>query len=275
MQVAGASNEDFGPTALGLAQLGQVGPPAARRSLAGKLQVNLPAMSSLSPPSRAGLLREPLGALEIPRLLLKGASLASQPRGNGEPVVVLPGYGASDASTFVLRSYLGLLGYDVHGWGFGRNGGDVRELVPRVIDLVAKLEDEAEQPVSLVGWSLGGVIARETARERPALVARVVTLGSPVVGGPKYTLVADYYRRRGFDLDAIEAAAAERNRIPLQVPVTAIYSRNDGVVAWRACVDDSGGDVEHVEVATTHLGLGFAPEVFLIIAQRLARSRNA
>jgi pimeloyl-ACP methyl ester carboxylesterase len=206
---------------------------------------------------------------------MKGPSLASQPRGDGEPVVVLPGYGASDASTFVLRSYLGLLGYDVHGWSLGRNGGDVSALVPKVIDRVAKLKDEASEPVSLVGWSLGGVIARETARERPDLVARVLTLGSPVVGGPKYTLVADYYRRQGFDLDAIEAAVAERNRIPLEVPVTAIFSRNDGVVAWRACVDESGGDVEHVEVATTHLGLGFAPEVFSIIAQRLARGRSA
>jgi hypothetical protein len=206
---------------------------------------------------------------------MKGPSLASQPRGSGEPVIVLPGYGASDASTFVLRSYLGLLGYDVRGWGLGRNGGDVRALVPKVIDRVAELEDEAAAPVSLVGWSLGGVIARETARERPDLVARVMTLGSPVVGGPKYTLVADTYRRRGFDLDAIEAAVAERNRIPLEVPVTAIFSRNDGVVAWRACLDESGGDVEHVEVTTTHLGLGFAPEVFLIIAQRLARGRSS
>jgi hypothetical protein len=217
-------------------------------------------------------MREPLGMLEIPRLLFNGASLASQPRGDGEPVVVLPGYRASDASTFVLRSYLGLLGYDARGWGLGRNAGDVRELVPRMIDRVADLAAACGCSVRLVGWSLGGVIARETARERPDLVARVVTLGSPVVGGPKYTLVADYYRRQGFDLDAIEAAIAERNRIPLEVPVTAIYSRNDGVVAWRACVDASGGDVEHVEVTTTHLGLGFAPDVFRIIAQRLARS---
>ena len=229
-------------------------------------------MPALRAPSRLGVVREPLGMLEIPRLLLNGANLASQPRGSGEPVLVLPGYGASDASTFVLRKYLGLIGYDARGWGLGRNTGDVPRLVSKVIDLVAELVDRAREPLRLVGWSLGGVIARETARERPDLVARVVTLGSPVVGGPKYTLVAETYRRRGFDLDAIEAAVAERNRVPLAVPVTAIYSRNDGVVAWRACVDPSGGDVEHVEVTTTHLGLGFAPEVYRVIAQRLARS---
>jgi pimeloyl-ACP methyl ester carboxylesterase len=228
-------------------------------------------MSMLRPPPRIGLVREPLGMLELPRLLLNGPSLAAQPRGNGEPVVVLPGFGASDTSTFVLRSYLGLLGYEARGWGLGRNTGDVRGFVPRVIALTARLAEKCGAPVRLIGWSLGGVIARETARERPDLVARVVTLGSPVVGGPKYTLVADTYRRQGFDLDAIEAAVAERNRIPIRVPVTAIYSRYDGVVAWRACVDESSASAEHVEVTTTHLGLGFAADVYRIIAQRLAR----
>ena len=212
--------------------------------------------------------------LEIARLVLNGRSLASQPRGNGEPVVVLPGFGASDNSTFVLRSYLGLLGYDARGWGLGRNAGDVRGYVLRMIELAQKLAAEHRIPVRLIGWSLGGVIARETARERPDLVARVVTLGSPVVGGPKYTLVAETYRRQGFDLDAIEAAVAERNRVPIRVPVTAIYSRYDGVVAWRACVDEASASAEHIEVVTTHLGLGFAPDVYRIIAQRLARGEG-
>ena len=244
-------------------------------------------MSALAPPSRLGLVREPLGVLEIPRLLFASPRLAWQPRGNGEPVIVLPGYGAGDASTLMLRSYLSFLGYDVHGWGLGQNRGDVRALVPKVIDAVESVCARASSKTSvrvpkralarattrarLVGWSLGGVIARETARERADLVERVVTLGSPVIGGPKYTLVGEYYRQQGYDLDAIEAAVAERNRIPLQVPVTAIYSRYDGVVAWRACMDESSADVEHVEVKTTHLGLGFAAEVYRIIAQRLAR----
>ena len=228
-------------------------------------------MSTLRPPPRIGLVREPLGMLEIPRLFLNGPSLALQPRGNGEPVLVLPGYGASDASTFVLRSYLGLLGYDARGWGLGRNTGDVRGFVPRMIEIARELSAQKRTGVRLIGWSLGGVLARETARERPDLVARVVTLGSPVVGGPKYTLVGETYRRQGFDLDAIEAAVAERNRVPIRVPVTAIYSRYDGVVAWRACVDESCERTEHVEVRTTHLGLGFAADVYRIIAQRLAR----
>jgi hypothetical protein len=102
----------------------------------------------------------------------------------------------------------------------------------------------------------------------------VITLGSPVVGGPKYTAVAGAYRRQGIDLDAIEAEVAARNRQPLETPVTAVYSRSDGVVAWQACIDRHARNVEHVEVETTHLGLGFSPDVFRIIAERLARQET-
>jgi pimeloyl-ACP methyl ester carboxylesterase len=221
------------------------------------------------PPSAAGILREGFGLLELPRLLLQAPSLARQPRGAGEPVLVCPGYGAGDATTAVLRAYLSYLGYDAHGWNLGRNDGRVPKLIPRLVQRVRALAGEAGAPVRLIGWSLGGYLAREAARERPGDVARVITLGSPVVGGPKYTTVGWVYRRQGYDLDAIEAAVAERNRIPLKVPVTAIYSKADGIVAWQACIDTSGAAVEHVEVGTTHVGLGFAPEVYRVIARRL------
>ena len=97
-----------------------------------------------------------------------------------------------------------------------------------------------------------------------------ITLGSPVVGGPKYTTVGGLYASRGYDLDEIEAAVEKRNRTPIRVPVTAIYSRSDGVVAWEACIDRQGPNVEHVEVDTTHLGLGLSAEVYRIIARRFA-----
>lgn len=211
---------------------------------------------------------------EIADLVWRLPELARQPRGRGT-VVVLPGFGASDASTWALRSYLRALGYDTHGWGLGLNAGDVRSLVPRMIDVVAKRAAEVDGRVRLVGWSLGGYIARETARERPALVERVVTLGSPVVGGPKYTAIADLYRRSGYDLDAIEAAVEERNRVPITVPITAIYSRRDGIVAWQACIDHSNPQVEHVEIDATHLGLGFNAAAYRILAERLATPRPA
>ncbi len=229
----------------------------------------------IQPPRPSGLLGEALGMLELPNLLVRFPSLARQPRGEGERVLVLPGFGAGDSSTAILRSYLAYLGYRPRGWGLGLNRGDVPELLPRVVELLDRLAQKDGAPVRLVGWSLGGVLAREAARDLPKAARQVVTLGSPVVGGPKYTAVADAYRRQGIDLDAIEAEVAERNRQPIQVPVTAVYSRRDGVVAWRACIDRDAPNVEHVEVATTHLGLGFSAEVYRIIAERLARKEDS
>ena len=187
-------------------------------------------------------------------------------------MLVLPGFGAGDASTAVLRAYVRYLGHRPRGWGLGRNTGDVPALLARVLEQLDRIAAEERQPVALIGWSLGGVLAREAARERPAATRLVITLGSPVVGGPKYTAVAGFYRRQGIDLDAVEAEVAARNQQPIETPITAIYSRSDAVVAWRACIDRHAPHVDHVEVETTHLGLGFSPRVFEIIAERLARA---
>ena len=224
----------------------------------------------LEPPPLSGLFRETRGLLELPRLVFSVRDLARQPRGHGQPVLLLPGYGAGDGSTVILKSYLGLLGYRVRGWGLGRNSGDVPDLLPRVLKRIGSFSRRTQQEVRLIGWSLGGYLAREAARERPDLVHRVITLGTPVVGGPKYTVVARRFHRRGMDMAAIEAEIELRNQISLRTPVTAIYSRADAVVAWEACIDQNGSDVEHVEVRTTHIGFGFSAEVYKIIAQRLA-----
>jgi len=227
---------------------------------------------SFQAPPRSGLVREARGLLELPRLLLRMRTLARQPRGRGEPVLVLPGYGAGEASTIVLQGYLRFLGYRVRGLGWGANSGDVPERLVRVLKRLVSFAHKARQEVRLIGWSLGGYLAREAARERPDLVQQVITLGTPVVGGPRYTVVAHALRRRGIDMDAIEAQIESRNRISLTTPVTAIYSRVDAVVAWEACIDRHGSNVEHIEVGATHLGLGFSPEVYGIIAQRLANN---
>ena len=200
-------------------------------------------------PGAASFLREGLGFLELPRLLLRLPELSRLPRGDGQPVMVLPGLAASDASTVVLQAYLRWLGYRVRGWRMGINTGDLAALLPRVLRRVAYTAELAGEPVRLVGWSLGGVLAREAARERPDAVRRVVTLGSPVTVGQR------------------EA----RGATPIRVPVTAIWSRADGIVPWHACVDRHSPDVENVEVGATHLGLGFSADVFRVIADRLAR----
>lgn len=199
----------------------------------------------------AGLLREGLWPLELPRLALAVPELARLPRGAGEPVLVLPGLGTGDTSTAVLRGFLRLLGYRVYGWEMGLNTGAVRTLLPRVLRRVERRARESGQPVRLVGWSLGGWLAREAARERAELVHRVVTLGAPILA------------RMG-------AGGTE----PIGVPITAIYSRADAIVPWRACIDRSSPDVEHVEVGATHLGLGFSAEVFALVGERLARGRD-
>ncbi|MDX2168643.1 MAG: alpha/beta hydrolase [Deltaproteobacteria bacterium] len=227
-------------------------------------------MTPIRPPAPRAMLGEALAFIEGPRLLWQAPALARQPRGDGGPVLVLPGFGAGDGSTALLRAYLTWLGYDARGWGLGTNRGHVPKLVPRVVELVDAAQAATRRRVRLVGWSLGGVLAREAARERPTRVERVVTFGTPVVGGPKYTAAAERYRQRGYDLDAIEAAAAARDAVPLRVPVTAIYSRTDGVVAWQACIDPVNRGVEHIEVAGTHVGLGFNPDVFRLVAERLA-----
>ena len=194
------------------------------------------------------------------------------PRGDGAPALVLPGYMTSDRSTAGLRWFLGRLGYRVAGWGLGVNRGDLARLVPAVLSRAEALAGAAGQPLRVVGWSLGGALAREIALRRPALVDRVDTMGTPVVGGPKYTFAARAYRDRGHDLDALARAADARLRSrTLTRDVLAIYSRGDGVVEWRACLDPHNARVEHVEVRAAHVGLGFHPEVYRLVAAFLAR----
>ena len=202
--------------------------------------------------------REATGVLELPRLGLELRDLRREPRGDGSPVLVLPGFGADDRSTWPIRRFLTSLEHDARGWGRGSNVGDVPDSVERVGEMVTTLAAETGRSVSLVGWSLGGYIARD----HPGAVRRVVTLGSPVIGGPKYTTVASVAKLRGWDVDEIELQVEQRKKVPLEVPVTAIFSRRDGVVAWRACVDPEGDG--------THIGLGFSPRVYRVVARRLA-----
>jgi len=229
-------------------------------------------IENLQPPAFSGLVREVLCLIELPRLLLRFPSLFAQPRGKREPVLIFPPHGSGDGSTTLLKAYLQLIGYHVRGWGLGRNSGDVTELLPRALKRVASFAKRSNQKVTLIGWSFGGYLARELARERPDLINRVITLGTPVIGGPKYTALSEIYRKRGMDIEAIAAEIDFRNQAaPLETPVVAIYSRIDALVAWQACIDHQTLNVEHVEVRSGHYGFGFSPEVYCVIAQRLAQ----
>jgi pimeloyl-ACP methyl ester carboxylesterase len=223
------------------------------------------------PRSLRGLWLEARVGADLARGLLHLPHTLRAPRGGGHPVLLLPGFAASDRSMAAMRLFLRRLGWRARGWGLGVNRGDAPALLPRVIEVIDRSAQRFGGPVRLVGWSMGGFLAREVARDRPDLIAQVVTMGTPVVGGPKYTSLANYFRRLGYDIDAIAAECASRATCAIAAPITAIYSRRDGVVAWQACIDRESPRVEHVEVESTHTGLGFDPRVWRIVADRLAR----
>lgn len=178
-----------------------------------------------------------------------------------KPIMVVPGMWTSDAYTTGLRSALELTGADVHGWGLGKNHADIKKLVPLLIEKVRALSTQSE-PVTMIGWSLGGILSREVARQIPEHVRAVCCIGSPILGGPKYTIYSGYYERLGFDMEAVAQRAEKREEVPLSVPCHAIYSKNDGVVDWEASMDKYNAHTTHAEVKTPHFSMGYSVEVY-------------
>ena len=220
------------------------------------------------PPSGRAVLTEIGGGLAAARLAGALPRLRRAPRGDGHTVIDIPGWKAPELSGAPLRTYLRALGYDARGWGFGTNSGDPRRDVDRLARRVLGLVDDSGSPLSLVGWSLGGVIAREVARRHPDAVRRVITYGTPVVGGPRFTAVARAY---GPEVGGHAVTVAERldAASPILVPLTVVFTRRDGIVSWEACIDRFSPYVEHLEVSSTHLGMGLDPDVWGIVAGRL------
>ena len=245
----------------------------------------------ISPPPRHFLLRETRLFADMARMTLPLAGALINPTREKDPslVIVVPGFGAGDASTAPLRTWLNRRGFDAEGWSLGRNlaglelrgefsdlvaewnvepdeehNGEVSVplLVDKVIARVKKRAEETGRRISLVGWSLGGYLAREAARDLPDTVERVITMGSPIIGGPKYTAAAETFRSRGQDLDWIEQAIADREVRPIRQPITAIVSPTDAVVAQEAAIDRFSENVTHIEVDAAHLGLAFNPTVW-------------
>ena len=187
------------------------------------------------------------------------ALLALSPRGDGQAVLTLPGLMASDTSTAILRRFLRELGYSVHPWKLGRNMGPSAELRAGMMARLEEVESRVGRRVSIIGWSLGGIYARELARRSPRLVRQVITLASPFAAGLR------------MDTSYVDAALAERLRTPPPVPCTAIYTRHDGVVAWQTCREDVHPHTENIEVPATHIGIGVNALALYAIADRLAQ----
>jgi pimeloyl-ACP methyl ester carboxylesterase len=219
------------------------------------------------------LMTEPVRwAGELTGLAVAMPWLRRAPRGDGDGVLVLPGLGATDTSTGVLRRYLRRLGYDVSGWGLGRNMGPTAEIVDGLPRLVAEVSGRSGGLISVVGWSLGGIYARELARAHPALVRQVITLGSPfAITDSRQSRADRAYRALAHRHAAGRVPTREQVALPIPVPSTAVFSRRDGMVAWQACVAPEVDRHQNVEVRCGHLGFGIDPATLWVVADRLAR----
>lgn len=192
---------------------------------------------------------------------------ANWPRGHGLPVLVLPGFGQSDASTELLRQVLLRQGFETQGWGLGRNLGLQKGMTGQLIHRIEALQDAHGETPALIGWSLGGVIARELARKIPRQVRQVISLGSPLAG-PQATTIQPLFRL----LNPGQPAASHdpKRYQPPPVPCCALYTRQDGIVAWQSACEPQTGDTQNIEVCGSHLGLGFNPAVWYALCHRLS-----
>lgn len=247
---------------------------------------------------RPSLLLEARAALDLAKMVvpLVGVHVQRRTARRASPIIVVPGLGSDDRYTRPLRHYLNRLGFRAEGWGLGKNlagidiphelgdvspswqlssranyrgEGSVSLLCDRLVERVSRRHDELGEQITLIGWSLGGYLSREAARDLPDVVDRVITMGSPTVGGPKYTAVAGFFRRRGMDLDWIEDAIEKRETRPIRQPITAIYSKSDAIVSWPATIDHFSERVQHIEVEAPHLGMGFNPTIWAHIVKAL------
>ena len=227
---------------------------------------------SLRPPSKALMLWEGRAIHELGAFLGALPLLSLAPRGDGHPVLVLPGLVASDVSTRPLRAFLKSRGYAVSGWRQGRNLGLREGVQHAMVDLVHELHDRHGGKVSLVGWSLGGLYARQLAKMMPGRVRSVVTLGSPFAAGPKATNAWRVYEMAsGRRAEAEDARFGGSLASAPPVPTTAIFSRTDGICAWQGCMEKTSATSESIEVESSHCGMGHHPAVVYAVADRLAQ----
>ena len=212
----------------------------------------------------------------LPELFGFAASLptltALAPRGDGQPVLVLPGLTTNDSSTIAMRRFLKSKGYPTYGWNMGFNFGPRPGVEQGLIDLVNGLYEKHERTVSIVGWSLGGIYARQLGKMMPKKIRQVISMGSPFGGSPRATNAWRVYEmasgQSSQDGDQHMGGAISA---PPPVPTTAIYSKTDGVCAWQNCIEARSEIAENIEVKGSHCGLGHHPAAVYAVADRLAQ----
>lgn len=221
------------------------------------------------------LMLEARAPWEFAALLAATPWLAQLPRGDGHPVIVFPGLGASDASTLPMRQFLRQRGYTPYAWQQGFNFGPRHGVLDAARERVRHLAERHCEAVSLVGWSLGGIYAREIAKEQPALARCVVTLGSPFAGHPRATNAWRFYELVSGQAVHSDEALLAQIRQPPACPTTSIYSRSDGVVAWQCSLNEAAPHTENIEVHASHVGMGLNPLALYVLADRLAQPVGA
>jgi pimeloyl-ACP methyl ester carboxylesterase len=228
-----------------------------------------PPEASIAAPGPWLLMLEARAPWELAALLAVSPFLKKMPVGDGHPVIVFPGLGAADASTLAVRQFLQGQGYTPYPWGQGFNLGPRDGVLEGCRTLIRETFARHREKVSLVGWSLGGIYAREMAKELPDLVRCVVTLGTPFAGHPRATNAWRFYEMVSGQQTHDEALLAEVKRPP-PVPTTSIYSKTDGIVAWPCSLNPpQHRHTENIEVHASHIGMGMNPMALYALADRL------
>ena len=229
----------------------------------------------LQPPSLFLMLAEARSLFELNSSLLLSPLLLRAPKGDGHPVLTLPGFLASDLSMAPMRRYLKELGYDTHAWKMGRNFGGVSSKRGALRDLLTGIHEQTGRKVSLVGWSLGGIYARDLALQLPDMVRAVITLGSPFANDIRATNATRLYE--ALSGEAVDDNPEIRQAIAgdLPVPATSVYSRTDGIVNWHTSLLRPSKTAENIEVHfASHIGLGVNPAALWAVADRLAQAEG-
>ncbi len=230
------------------------------------------------PPSRLLALTEPGRALgELAAFVALRPLMSFLPRGDGHGVLVLPGFMASDSSTGPMRGLLSQLGYDVAGWNLGRNLRVDNARIEAMARCVRELSERTGGKISIVGWSLGGVFARELAKLTPDKVRQVITLGSPISDDRGHSNARIVFEMlNGKKPEPMKRGNFRKLGEAPPVPTTSILTKADGVVHWRGSVQrpDRNPQTENIEVFASHVGLGVNPAVMLAIADRLAQPQG-
>lgn len=229
--------------------------------------------TTVKAPSWRLLLLETRMFPELARAWLSPGALRDLPRGAGQAVMVVPGFGASDFHTRLLRRGLKQLGYDVHGWGLGLNTGMNSQVRKALAARVTELQAQSGRKVSLVGWSLGGVFVRELARQLPEKIAQIFTLGSPINITPAANNMLPLFKlmNRGKPVK-LDMEGFLRRAEPPPVRCTALHSKSDGIVAWQTACEPEAANTENVEVSGSHFGMVCNAQVVREIALRLSEA---